>query len=265
MATLVCALAFRTKSMREALIGIFPAIIASLRMRLLDRTRLRQELIASLTDPKQRKRLIYEQINKRMGALSREQRAKAYGLLLPRWKIEVATQEERLVAEAWQLTYTVLAKARAEADAIADDAYLKALAKDPAMPVRANRMVAEMTFTVLNAPPGESFILGDCGPVAIFTDGKPRLVLAAISKEVEIETVLLPVSPTKCILGSLSSPTTTPGVADINRISASLSLEFFVSDRGTGKDLDELRASIGSLVPIETEEDIVRALCQQLD
>lgn len=51
-------------------------------------------------------------------------------------------------------------------------------------------------------------------------------------------------------------------VDDINRISASLSLEFFISDQETGGELDDLRAAIGSLVPIETETDIIRSLGQ---
>lgn len=260
MATLICALAFRTKSMREALVGTFPALLAALRARLLDVTRLRQELMASLTDPKESKRLIYEQIDKRMGPLPREQRARAYGRLLPRWKTLVAEQQEQLVAKAWQLAFMMLAKARTEADTIADGAYLKALAKDPAMPIRASRMATEMTFEILDAPSGESFILGDCGPVAIFSDGKPRLVMAAFDNGVEMRMVFLPSSPTRCIVGRLPAAATHLSVAEINRISASLSLEFFVGNRDTGEDLEELRALIGSIDPIDTEEDIVRTL-----
>lgn len=226
IAILICALAFRTKSMREALIELFPALLSALRARLLDVTRLRQDLMASLTNPTERKRLIYEQIDKRFGPLPREQRAKVYGTLLPRWKTHVAGQQDKLVADTWQLAYTVLAKARAEADTIADGAYLAALAKDPMMPIRARRMAAEMVFEVLDAPPGESFILGDCGPAAVFSDGKPRLMLAAFDGDVEMNMVFLPSSPARCIVGRLPAVTTHLSVADINRISAGLSLEF---------------------------------------
>ncbi len=263
MATLICALAFRTKSMREALVGLFPALLEALRVKLLDPMRLRRDLMASLTDPKERKRLIYEQIDKNMGPLPREQRAKAYGLLLPRWKTEVAKQEQQLVAQAWQLAYFVLSKARAEADTWANNAYLQALAKDPAMATRATRMATDLTFCVIDAPPSEFFILGDCGPVAMFSDGKPKLMLAAISDDVVINAVFLPVSPTRCIVGHVPNTPPCLGVADINRMSASLSLEFFISDRDTGGELDSLRAAIGSLVRIETEEDIIRSLVQE--
>jgi len=265
MATLICALAFRTKSMREALVGLFPALLEALRVKLLDAMRLRRDLMASLTDPKERKRLIYEQIDKNMGPLPREQRAKAYGLLLPRWKTEVAKQEQQLVAQAWQLAYFVLTKARTEADTMANSAYLNALAKDPAMPIRAARMADDLVFDVFDAPLGEFFILGDCGPVAMFSDGKPRLVLAALSDEVVMESVFLPVSPSRCIVGRLPATTVSLSVADINRMSASLSLEFFVSNHDTEGGLADLRAAIGSLVPIETEEDIIQSLIQERD
>lgn len=265
MATLVCALAFRTKSMRQAFVRAFPALLAVLRARLLETTQFRQYLIASLTDPKECKRLIYEQIDKHMGPLPREKRAKAYGTLLPRWKTYVFEQQEQLVAESFQMVCMMLAKARAEANIIADGAYLRALAKDPTMPIRASRMATEMTFEILNASSGEFFILGDCGPVAIFTDGKPRLALAAFDNDVEISAVFLPSSPTRCVVGRLSSVKTHLSVEEINRISASLSLEFFISNRGMSKDLEELRALIGSLVPIDTEEDIIRTLSQLND
>jgi hypothetical protein len=263
IAMLICALAFRTKSMREALIGLFPALLSALRGRLLDITRLREGLILSLNSPAKRKRLIYEQIDRRFGPLPREQRAKVYGALLPKWKTHVAEQLETLVADARQMADTMLAKARAEADKIADEAYLAALAKDPVMSVRAKRMANEMVFEVLDAPSGESFILGDCGPVAVFSDGKPRLVLAAFDSDAVMDLVFLPSSPARCIVGRLPAVTTSIGVADINRICAGLSLEFFICNRDGGDDIEELRASIGSLNPIDNEEDIIRLLSSQ--
>lgn len=262
MATLVSALGFRTKSMREALVGMFPAIIAALRVRLLDVNRMRRDLMASLTDPKESKRLISEQLAKNAGRMPREQHAQAMHALRARWKIHVAEQQEQLLAQAQALVSMVLAKAQAEADEIADGAYLKALARDPAMPIRAQKLADQLEFDVLNARPGEFFVLGDCGPVALFSDGKPRLLLGAIDDEVQLESVLLPVSPIRCIVGRLPTATASLGVADINRISASLSLEFFVSDRPA---LDELRALIGSQVPFETAQDIIDKLGNESD
>lgn len=262
LATLVAALAFRTKSMREALVGVFPAVLAALRGRLLDITRLRRDLMASLTDPKESRRLINEEVKKRMGHLPREQRAKAAYALRSRWDAHVSEQEEQLVAEALQFTTMVLAKARMDADTIAHGAYLQALARDPAMPMRAQKLADGLAFEVIDAPPGEFFVLGDCGPVAMFSDGKPRLLLGAIDGEVQLQMAFLPVSPTRCIVGRLPTSTTGLGTGDINRLSASLSLEFFVSDRPAS---DELRALIGSLAPFETAQDIIRKLTDESD
>ncbi|MEJ2788404.1 MULTISPECIES: DUF4238 domain-containing protein [unclassified Pseudoxanthomonas] len=265
LATLICALSFRTKSMREALAGLFPALLEALRLKLLDPMRIRRDLMASLTDPKEQKRLINAEVNKRFGHAHREQRTKIYGFISSQWKSYVATNEAQLVAEAWGMVHAFLSRARTEANTIADDAYLKALAKDPAMPIRANRMATDMVFDLVDTQSDEFFILGDCGPVAMFSDGKPRLVLGAISNDVATEAVYLPVSPTRCIIARLPTSTTHLSVEDINRISASLSLEFFISDRDTGCGLNELRAAIGSLVPIETEEEIILALSQPND
>lgn len=262
MATLISALAFRTKSMREALIGMFPAIILALRVRLLDNNRTRRDLMASLTDPKKSKRLIADQLSKNAGRLPREQYARAMHTLRARWKTHVAEQGEQLVADALKMTSMMLSKAYEQADEMADGAYLKALAKDPTMPIRARRMAKDLVFDVVDAPAEELFILGDCGPVAVFSDGRPRLLLGAIDDEVQLESVFLPVSPTRCIAGRLPSASANPGVAEINRMSASLSLEFFVSDRPAS---NELRALIGSLVPFETAQDIVEKLGKELE
>jgi len=78
-----------------------------------------------------------------------------------------------------------------------------------------------------------------------------------------MESVLLPVSPSRCIVGRLPTTTASLSVADINRMSASLSLEFFISYRDTGGELEDLRAAIGSLVPIETEEEIIQSLVHE--
>ncbi len=133
------------------------------------------------------------------------------------------------------------------------------------MPIRAKIFAADLSFEVLSSPPGEFFILGDCGPVAMFTDGKPRLALGALSNDAEIETLLLPTSPTRCIVGRLPSATSRLSVTDITRISAALSLEFFISDRDMGEELEELRTSIGSLVPVDTQDDIIRAMLNEQD
>lgn len=263
-ATLISALAFRTKSMREALVEMFPSIVEGLRTTLLDPLSVRRELMASITDPKEQKRLINEQIQATFGQLPREQRAKIYGMILPRWRTYVTEQEGKLVAQAWGMAYAVMSRLRDEASTVANSAFLKALAKDPGMPTRASQLASKLEFTCLVASPEEFFILGDCGPFAIFSDGKPRLVATSLTDGAEIEKVFLPVSPSRCIMGSIPNSSPIPSIADINKFSASLSLEFFVSDRDTDQALESLRSSIGSLVPIDTECDIIQSMNEYL-
>jgi hypothetical protein len=72
--------------------------------------------------------------------------------------------------------------------------------------------------------------------------------------------VFLPVSPIRCIVGRRSSNAHGLNVADLNKISASLSHEFLISHLQEEEPLVELCVLIGTLTPIETEEGIFRAL-----
>ncbi len=67
----------------------------------------------------------------------------------------MAEQEVQLVAQAWGMAYAVMSKLRDEASAIAHGAFLKALAKDPAMPARANQLASKMEFTCIATSPRE--------------------------------------------------------------------------------------------------------------
>jgi len=160
IASLICALGIRTKSMRTALTSMFPVLLQAGRARLLDGKRLQVELAKSLHDPKKRRQLIYEQIRKDHGHLGREQQAKFYALMLPKWKILVQENEQRMLAEARVWIEMGLDRLQGEATAVANKAFLDALAKGPESPIRAQRMVDEMGFDTWDAPNGESFILG---------------------------------------------------------------------------------------------------------
>lgn len=58
MTTLICALAF---PMRDALVGLFPALLEALRAKLLAPLCLRRDLMTSLSDPRNQKRLINDE------------------------------------------------------------------------------------------------------------------------------------------------------------------------------------------------------------
>ena len=260
MATLLSALSIRTKAMRNAFADMMPPLIITARTRLLNGKRLQSELRESLRDPKKRRNLIYEQIRKDYGHFDREQQAKLYGKMIPKWDIFVQENEENLIREMRSIIHHLTETMEHEAKKIAEKAFLAALTKDPESLVRAQRIAEELTFEIFETPPGEHLILGDCGPAAIFTDGKPRLVLGAIEEGVEIDMIFLPVSPNRCLIGRRASHTKNLGSSDFNKISASLSHEFFISDQGDIDNLANLRQTIGSLAPIATEEEIYQLI-----
>lgn len=76
---------------------------------MLEGRQLQHKLHQSLHDPKKRKDLIYKEIRKQMGHFGREQRAKMYALMLPKWKIFVEEENEgRLLAQARAWTSVAL-------------------------------------------------------------------------------------------------------------------------------------------------------------
>lgn len=260
IASLVAALSFRTKAMRKALTDLIPPLMEAGRSYLLERRQLQEELHQSLHDPKKCRELIYTQIREQMGHLGREQQAKMYALMLPKWKIFVHENERRLLSEAHAWIAVALERLMENAAEIGDGAFLKALAKGPNMPERAARLATEMVFEVWDAPEEDHFILGDCGTVSLFTDGKPRLAVGSMDKDVEMDMVFLPISPKRCIVARKHSTVRSIGVPDLNRLSATASREFFISAQPDGPQMLELRGAIGTIDPIATREEIAQVL-----
>jgi hypothetical protein len=260
IASLITALSFRTKTMRKALTDLIPPMMEAGRSYMLEGRQLQDELHQSLHDPKKRKDLIYKQIREQMGHLGREQQAKMYALMLPKWKILVQENEGRLLTQARVWVAVALERMIEKASEIGDGAFLKGLAKGPNMTERAKRLTTEMVFEVWDAPGGERFILGDCGTVGLFTDGKPRLALGNIDEDVEMEIVFLPISPSRCVVARKPSAIRSIGVSELNRLSASASREFFISAQQDGPQMAELRGAIGTIDPIATREEIAQVL-----
>ncbi|GEM_PF-1339760 len=260
IASLIAALSFRTKAMRKALSDLVAPLMEAGRTYMLDGRLLQQNLHESLHDPKKRKDLIYKQIRDQMGHHSREQQAKMYALMLPKWKILVQENEGRLLAQAHAWVAFALERMMEKASEIGDSGFLKALANGPNMPERAKRLAAEMVFEVWDAPDGEHFILGDCGTVGLFSDSKPRLALGSIYKEVDMEIAFLPISPTRCVVARTPSAVRSIGVSELNRLSAAVSHEFFISAQPDDPQLAELREAIGSIEPIASKEEIAQFL-----
>lgn len=260
IAKLISALSIRTKAMRKALTNLLPSILDAGRSRILNAKRIRKQFREEMLDPKKQRALVEEQIRKRPG-LSREQRAKMLALMLPRWKSFVVEREDEFAREFRGLALVLFDKLLSEAAALADRAYLEAMSRDPGMPERAARLEEEIHFDVWETGESEFFVLGDCGPVALFTDGAPRLALGAFDGNTKMDFVFLPVSPNKCVVGRRNmSDDHGQSTVNLNQISAALSHEFVISHLKESEALVELRGIIGSLTPIETEEMIFRVI-----
>lgn len=130
-------------------------------------------------------------------------------------------------------------------------------------PERATRLATEMVFEIWDAPEGEHFILGDCGTVGLYSDGKPRLALGSMDKDIEMEMVFLPISPTRCVVARKPSQARSIGLCALNRLSASASREFFISSKPEGPQLAVLRGAIGTIDPIATPEEIAQVLTRE--
>lgn len=260
IASLITAISFRTKTMRKALTELIPPMLDAGKLYMLKSRQHQAELRMSLHDPKKCKDLIYEYIREQMGHHGREQQAKIYALVLPKWKTFVQENEDRLLAEARAWVVVALERLMEEAAKIGDDAFLKALAKGPNMPERAERLTTEMVFEVWDTIEGESFILGDCGAVGLFTDGRPRLALGSIDEDVEIEIIFLPISPSRCVVARKPSVTRSVTVSEINQLSAAASREFFISTQKDGPRMAELRMAIGTIDSVATLEETVRLM-----
>jgi Protein of unknown function (DUF4238) len=259
-ALLICALGIRTKAMRSAVATLFPIAMEALRRSVLQSKRMQNEFHRSLHDPKFRRKLIEEKLRKDFPQLGREERARAHARLSSAWKQFVAGREQQLLVELTTMADAAFHEAMLTSGAKADEAFISALSRGSPGRERAEKMVSDFEFDVWDAINDDRFVLGDCGPIAVFSDGVPRLLLGAVDTHVQMDAVLLPISPTRCVVARRSGWRHTISPLELNRASASLSHEFFISDQSDVPWIDELRQLIGSCVPIDTEDDILRVL-----
>jgi hypothetical protein len=260
VAQVIGALSIRTKAMRAALTSLVPLIVDGGRERLLSTKRLRQEFRDEFLDSKKQRDFVDEKM-KEHPRLSRDERARARAQMLLRWKAFVASREEEFIATFRAIASEMFDRIEREALSLADNAFLGALEQDPGMHARAEKFVEEMRFGVWCCD-NDFFVLGDCGPIALYSDEGWRLALGAISSDVQMEFVFLPISPSHCIVGQRGHRGHGLSPVDVNRKSAALSYEFIVSHLGKCEPLDDLSATIGSMVPIESQDSIFEFLEQ---
>jgi hypothetical protein len=254
-ASLISAISIRTKSMREAMGSLGPTIVSALEAHVQDEDKLREAFRKEGANPKLFNDAVAEQFAK-MPHMDRNKKAAFVALArreFDRYRVE---QEDEIVRQMKRHAVEFIAYLRTRAAELADTGFLRALNRDPAMPMRTERF-ALFSYSVAKAEEGAFYILGDCGPVGVFSDGSSRLVLGDIDDDATIDAVLLPISPELCLIGQRVPTILDTSPESVNRLSASLSHRFFVSNRSGEGEFAELRKLIGTAAPIATEDRIL--------
>lgn len=244
--------------MRDALTRLAPALVEALQAKFGGRQAVEDLLDQSVADNALVSQAIDAEVDKRPG-LNRAQRRYARKAISRGMRKEVRVNRPQRVAELRHLVDDALTQLRAQAGTMADGAFLQALQRDPMTPERA-RNFAEFSFTVLCSPLSEPFVLGDCATWAIYSDGVARLALGNDDDAVQIERLVLPISPSRCVIGQRDSGTSTLTVNKINEGPASLSLELFVSNDLHSEAIRQLQPTIGTALPYLATDALTRLL-----
>lgn len=254
-ARLVSAISIRTKSMREAMNALGPLLVDAMETHFQDEKVLREAFRKESADPKMFNDLMAEQLAK-MPGLNRGQKAMLTAVTRRQWDRMRVEQEDEMVQGMKRHAAEFVAYFRGRAGEMADAGFLKALNRDPESPKRAERF-ATYSYEIARAEPGQFYVLGDCGPIGIFSDGSSRLVLGDIDDDATLVAVMLPLSPEYCLVGKRVPVDLDASPGQVNPLSASLSHRFFVSSRKGDAPLEDLRQLIGTAAPIATEERLL--------
>lgn len=257
---LIAALSMRTKAMRQALEDLVPVALKAVKARIPDEAASRTLLQRHFNDEKQRDEAIDQELRNHP-EWNHRQRRRARKFVQSQWKSEYRKNEHQYVSEFAILLAQGIEHLRASAAAIGNRAFLQALSRDPIMPERAARF-ADFEFCVLNTNAGEPFILGDCVAFAIYTDGEARLALADLDDGIRIRCLFLPISPSRCMIGRMPGDGYAVPISEINHMSASLSLELFISNVREGDDICSLHKAIGTVAPYASDASLAQLLAQ---
>jgi len=257
---LIAALSMRTKAMRQTLEELVPAVLEAAKARIPDEATSRTLLQRHFSDEKQRDEAIDRELRNHP-EWNHRQRRRARKFVQSQWGSEYRKNENQYVSEFAILLAEGMEHLRASAAAVGNRAFLQALSRDPNMPERTARF-AGFEFGVLNTNAGEPFILGDCVAFAIYTDGEARLALADLDDKVRIQGLVLPISPTRCVVDRTPDNKCEVPVGEINRMSASLSLELFISNMPECETTRSLHRLIGTSVPYSTDEALIQLLSE---
>jgi len=239
--------------MREAMAGLVQVMAHSMKDAFTEQEVWRHEIDSYWSDQKKINNLIDGEVRKLPG-LNREMRARATAFVKQQWIVKKREIYEDMSREARALAGQFFERMDAESAEVADRALRRVFEDDPGVPARVSSL-KDYTFSLFEAKEGE-FILGDCAAVGVREDGEARLAFGDFDQAIRLDYIFLPISPTRCVVGSLHAASSTYSVAQINRLSASLSHRFFISRSAQIHELDELKTLIGTAEPMASEADV---------
>lgn len=256
--TLVSAVSMRTKSMREAMTALGPVLMKALGEHFKSEAVLREGFRREAANPRLFRDSVADQLAK-MPHMNRNKRAAFVAFARREWEKMRVQKEDEFVRGIARDAATLVSLLRDRASEMADGAFIKALTKDPELPLRAERF-AQFQYSIARAAGEDFYVLGDCGVVGIYSDCVPRLAIGDFDDAAVLDAIVLPLSPYRCLVGKRIPIDLDTAPAAVNQVSASLSHRFFVSNQGDSESLQGLREKIGTVAPIATEDRILGLL-----
>lgn len=246
-AQLMAALSMRTKAMRDALTSMMPVMLEGVRHKLGNEKALIEDTRRQIMEPAYFRRQ-FERVYRGQIPTNRDQRAKFLEAAKTKMLFEYRRKEADFGREAKIFIDSMLSVLAKKVDEIGHRSFQDALRRDPHMPKRVEWM-KEMSFSVLDAPTGSAFILGDCAVIGYYSDGEFRLPLANVNDEVRLLAMLMPCSPTRCLIAKREGVATSFSVDQVNLQVASLSGEFFISSNSEMSDVAGCVDALGGKSP----------------
>lgn len=261
-ATLVAALAVRTRSMRNALVELAGTVVPAMAESFEAHGLKRRDLDVYWNDKAKLDALIRDALKDRPRQ-SREERARRIVMFKSQWRRD----REKIIAQmqvaGHAMARQLFATLDSQAAQVAEGSFRRVFEDNPRIPKRVAALTSNYEFSAIDASGGDEFILGDCATVAFRSDRSARLPIGDLNEDAPLEQIYLPISPSRCVVGVRRGSGTWAQVADINAASAALSHRFFISKSKVPPELDSLRARIGTAEPLASEDE-VRALMSSL-
>jgi hypothetical protein len=254
LARLIAFTSLRTRRMLDTLRELAPKYASMCESVIRSKDMVRTELTRTFNDPGRHLELVELHHSDYPNWSPSEQESS-----MVRWRTELErrreSQPEETIKQVGDLVEVAIRHLLVEAAMIAERNFKAVFAEDPTLENR-SAIFRKYCFEIQDAGDDEFFILGDCAVVAIDSRRRARLALMGLDDKNKIETIFLPLSPRRCLVGHSSVIDAKHSVSEINGLSAMLSRKFFVSHLAEHLSFDGLKSLIGTARPLYPLDDL---------